>query len=186
VSDQLYLSLWIPGFAPDSMLRHFGKLLRTFPFSRLRPGLSSLRVYALEFVEPPLFEGSFPEGAEVETVLQTAREFENPDCAYVVEGLWELWRLEGEWKLKPAPVSLHCYGPEFENDLDDQFRVELGPDTAFLPQPEIPGSAIAIQSNLRGLLRLAQDVTTALPLRKRQLWLESGEDFSARLAKSRL
>jgi hypothetical protein len=46
--ERLYLSLWIRGFEGRNMLRHFGAMLRQFPFSRLRPGLDTLRVYALE------------------------------------------------------------------------------------------------------------------------------------------
>ena len=37
------------------------------------------------------------------------------------------------------------------------------------------------QSNLRGLLRLAHELEGALPVEKRRLWSESGENFAARL-----
>lgn len=182
MADQLYLSLWLRDFTADNMLRRFGKLLETFPFSKLRPGLASLSVYALEFVEPPLLVQTYTEATDVETVLQTAAEFRNADCAYLVEGWWELWQFDGEWHLHPARASFACHGPEFASDLGDHLRIGLGPDAWFLPQPGIPASGITIQSNMKSLLRLIQDLSDALPVASRRLWLESGDDFSARLA----
>jgi hypothetical protein len=39
-----------------------------------------------------------------------------------------------------------------------------------------------VHSNLQGLVRLARELTSALPLeRRRRLWTESGEGFAARL-----
>jgi len=78
-------------------------------------------------------------------------------------------------------VLLGCYGPEFENDIGDQLRFELGLDSHFLPRPGLPESAPKVKSNIRSVLRLAQELDQALPVLKRRLWTESGEDFAARL-----
>lgn len=179
--DRLYLSLWLRSFTERTMLRHFEELLRTFPFSRLQPGISQLRVYALEFAEPPLFEEAFTAETGPEVVLELAREFHNPDCAYLVDGWWDLWRFSGSWELAPARVSLLCLGPDFDNEEGDHLRIDFGPDAGFLPQPEVPGSARKLQSNLRGLLRLVKEIEQSLPVERRTLWSESGANFAERL-----
>jgi hypothetical protein len=179
--DQLCLSLWLRGFDAHSMLGRFEDLLRVFPFSRLRPGISALRIYALEFSEPALFEQLFAAEAGVETVAGLFNQFRNADCAYLVEGWWELWRHDAQWQLAPAPLTLTCFGPDFDNDAGDHLRLDLGAETDFLPQPDVPGSARKARSNLQGLLRLARDIQDVLPVARRRLWSESGEDFAARL-----
>lgn len=179
--DRLYLSLWIRGFDEGNMLRHFGRMLGAFPFSRLRPGIAALRIYAIEEVEPPLLEQAFAGDADVETVLRIAGEFENPDCAYMVEGWWELWRFQAEWKLAPSPVTLFCFGPQFENDAGDHLRIELGVDSQFLPQPSLPQGARRAQSNLQSVVRLARELESSMPLESRRIWCESGENFADRV-----
>jgi hypothetical protein len=179
--DRLYLSLWIQGFDAGNMLLHFRQLLDTFPFSRLRPGISLLRVYAIEEKEPPLLEQAYAEAAAGENVLAAAAEFEHPDCAYIVDGWWELWQFEGEWKLAPARVTLFCFGPQFENDEGDHLRIDLGEEEHFLPDPDVPLSVKMVQSNLQGVLRLVRELEAALPVERRALWSESGENFAERL-----
>ena len=110
-----------------------------------------------------------------------AAEFQAEDCAYLAGGFWDLWQHEGLWRLASAPVSLGCYGPRFENDIGDHLRIELGLDSHFLPQPGVAGSVPKVQSNIRSVLRLAQELDRALPVKSRSLWTESGEDFSVRL-----
>lgn len=72
------------------MLDHLAKLLAVFPFSRLRQGIRSLEVYALEYVEPPLLETVFNQEANVENVIEVARDHVHSDVAFLVEGYWEL------------------------------------------------------------------------------------------------
>ena len=180
MADLLYLSYWLRGFGEANMLRHFEKALRVFPLSALAPGISTLRFYAFEYAEPPMFERFFDRPPALETVLTAAREFRNADCAYLAGGYWDLWQFENSWKLAPAPVTLGCYGPLYQNDHGDQLRLELGPDLHFLPQPEYPASVDKIRSNIQGILRLARDLDGVLPVEKRQLWSESGESFAGR------
>lgn len=163
------------------MLDHLYKLLAMFPFSRLRQGIRSLEIYALEYAEPPLMETGFDEQTGAANVIELAREHAGPDVAFVIEGFWELWRWEGQWKLAPGPVSIECFGPDFTSDSDDHLRLCLGVDKDFLPRDDVEGGAIAIRSNIKGLLRLVEEIAKTLPLAGRRLWLESGEDFAARL-----
>jgi hypothetical protein len=179
--DPLFLSLWLKDFRPDNALRHFEETLRVLPFSRLRPGISGLKVYALEYVEPPVLEHTFSSDPEIETVIAMCREFDHPDCAYAVEGWWDLFQYRNGWHLNPSRVSLTCFGPHFENDERDHLRIDLGPETHYLPQTRLPDSARAVQSNLRSALRLARDLEEALPISRKNLWSESEENFAARL-----
>jgi hypothetical protein len=180
--DRLNLSLWLRGFGEDNMLRRFEELLHLFPFSRLKPGVSSVRVYALEFQEPPLFEEAFTAETGPDVAVELAREFHNPDCAYLVDGWWELWRfVDSAWQLTPARVTLLCLGPQFDNEEGDHLRIDFGSDADFLPQPEAPESPRRVQSNLRGMVRLLHEIEASLPVARRSLWSESGENFAARL-----
>ncbi len=180
--DRVSLSLWIQNYGAQNMLRHFEELLRVFPFSQLRPGIDGLRIYALEYAEPPLLERAYPESADVETIISACREFENDDCVYMVEGWWELFQFEDDdWRLKPARVSLMCFGPAFDNEVGDNLRIEAGDEADFLPDPDLPDSERAARSNLAGVVRLAKEIQSSLPVKRRQLWSESGGNLAERL-----
>ena len=179
MSDRLYLSCWVAGFSGQNMLRHYGKLLDAFPASKLSTRASVLRVYALEFVEPPAAERSFEAGAESSLIVAAAREFAKPDCCCEIETAWDLWQHEGDWNLQPVPVRLFCMGPEFEdNEAGDNLRIDFGLDSNFLPMPGVEGALRMQQSNLKSLLHLVGEIERALPLEKRQVWSESGANFA--------
>lgn len=178
--EQLNLSCWVRGFDSSNMLRHFEELLRIFPFSQQRPGISSVRVYALEFVEPPLMEQAFAEETDVGTVVEACREFENPDCAYAVDGWWDLFRFDRSWQLTPVRVSLICFGPEFDNEEKDHLRIEFSAVEDLLPDTTLPEGQRKAQSNLASLARLSHDIEEAMPIERKRLWTES-ENFAERL-----
>ncbi len=179
--DELYLSIWVRGFRAEDVLRRFEGLLRVFPFSRLRPGISVLRIYALEYSEPPLVEHAFAGETDLESVMALAKEFENADCAYRAEGWWDLFEFRNGWQLAPARVALTCFGPLFENDEHDHLRIEFASEADFLPPPHAPEGARMVQSNLKSLVRLAHEIEESLPVERRKLWAESGENFAERL-----
>ena len=160
------------------MLRHFEKLLGLFPFSRLDQRGLTLRVYALERAEPPQMEREFQRPLEPPSIVSAAREFAHADSSIEVDAFWDLWQFDEEWKLAPAAVTLLCMGPRFESESDDHLRIEFGPDSRFLPIPEIEGSVRMGQSNLRSLLHLVSEIEKSLPLENRKLWSESGANFA--------
>jgi hypothetical protein len=178
MSDRLYLSCWVRGFSDSNMLRHFGKMLEVFPFSKLAQRGPTVRVYALNYAEPPLLERPFDPGVDTANMIAAAREFAQPDCCVEIEASWELWQYEGDWKVLPAPVMLTCFGSGFENESDDHLRIDFGLDSKFLPSPDVEGSLRIQQSNLRSLLFLGSQIEKALPLERRQLWSESGANFA--------
>jgi hypothetical protein len=180
VAEQVYLSLWLRQFNERNMLRYFENVLGKFPFSRLSPA-GTLRVYAIEFSEPPALERLFPEGVEAVEAAVAAREFHNPDCAYQIEANWDLYQWDSDWRLAPARVLLTCYGPEFTGGDGEHVSLDLGGDLLYLPQADAPGSYRAVQSNVRSLLHLSEELRASLPVDRLRLWSESGENLAERL-----
>lgn len=180
MADRLYVSYWLRGFTQANMLRQFEKALRLFPFSRLRSG-ARLAVYAVEISEPAAFEREFSETPEVDGILSAAREFRCDDSAIEVEAAWDLWQYDGEWKLRPAPVRFTCFGPGFESEAGEHLRIDFGQENLFLPQPDLPNHLTVVRSNIRSLLHLVHEIDNSLPVERRQLWSESGENFAERL-----
>jgi hypothetical protein len=189
MSDRLYLSCWVRGFSGESMLRHYGKLLDTFPFSKLSQAPQTLRVHGVSYSEPPVVEKPFEPQTPPAEMLAAAREFAGLDCSCDIECAWDLWQFDGDWKLTPAPVTISCFGPNFEQDAFDEnggdhLRIDFGLDAKFLPMPGVQGALRMQQSNIRSLLYLVTQVEQALPLSRRQLWSESGANFAEILAKA--
>ncbi len=179
MSDRLYLSCWISGYNASNMLRHFGRMLSVFPFSKLAKRGPVVRLYAVEHTEPPLFEREFAPGAEVAILLDALREFSPADCAMEVDAFWDLWDHNGEeWKLLPVAVTLAAFGPSFDNELEDHLRIEFGLDSRFLPTPGVEGALRIGQSNIRSLLHLVEEIDRVMKPERRTLWSESGANFA--------
>jgi hypothetical protein len=177
--DRLYLSCWIAGYNPSNMLRHFGRMLSLFPFSKLAKRGPIVRLYAVEHVEPSLFEQEFALATEPKTLLDSIREFSPDDCAIEIDAFWDLWDHNGEeWKLSPISVTLAAFGPHFDNELQDNLRIEFGLDSRFLPSPGLEGALRIGQSNIRSLLHLVEEIDRVLKPERRILWSESGANFA--------
>jgi len=204
MADQLYLSYWLRNFSEPTMLRHYEKVLRLFPFSRLGNQPSTFKVIAVDYSEPVVLEVPYPPPVPIDDILTAAKEFQNADSCYRLETWWDLWHFTDEWKLEPTRVALSCFGPEFDQGMagfhaapqsavtefpgsvDDlrsscALEIEFGIDANFLPQPELPDSPRVIQSNIKSLLKLVHDLDDALPVETRMLWSESGENFAEKL-----
>lgn len=182
MSDRLYFSCWIRGFDAGNMLAHFGNVLEAFPISKLARKGPVLRIYAIEFSEPPLAEQPFDVEATVEAVTGAAQEFLAPDCCCELEATWDLWQHDGEWAVAPSPVRITCFGPEFDNEDGDHLRLDFGLDAQFLPSAGLESSLRMQQSNLRSLVHLLGEIERVLPVERRQLWSESGANFADLLA----
>lgn len=170
------------------MLRHYGKALELFPFSPVNPADSVLRVQAISSAEPPLLEQAFLDPIDPKAVREAAEAFLHDDCAYSFETWWGLWTYEKDWKLQPERVTIHCFGPRFndspqgeEERQAEHLRVDFGLDTWFLPQAELPNAAWYARSNLKGLLKYVHTLDEALPVERRTVWTESGGNFAERL-----
>jgi hypothetical protein len=184
MADLLCLSYWLRGFAEVNMLRRMAAVIDKFPFSATAAGVTTLRVYAIEFAEPPLLETYYPSPADAATILSAASEFRAADCAYLASGYWDLWQWQDRWNLAPSPVQIHCHGPAFDDELGDHLRIELGLDATFLPVEGAPAAATRAKSNLQSVLHLAKDLDRVLPVDRRHIWTESGDDFAQRFQES--
>ena len=182
MADQLYLSFRLRGFTAQTMLRHYEKLIRLFPYSKLSRGASTLRVHAVSAVEPPVFEKSFDDPPSVDDVLTAIREFASADSGLFFDTRWDLWQYEDkDWRVAPARVTLCGFAPEFDSGVDDHIRVEFGIDTHFLPQADLPNYLFMARSNVRSLLHLVHELDRGFPVDDRRLWTESGENFAESL-----
>lgn len=188
MTDQLYLSIWLERNRRDKRLKYFEKLLRLFPFSQRLQGQTTVSVQAIDSTEPSLLERPLNGPIEVDEILEILHDYTGDDVAQRVESFWDLWQyIDGNWVLAPARIALICQGPEFDNNTDqamqdqEQLRIEFGVDISYLPQPELTGSARLTESNLRSMLRLVHELDAALPVERRKLETESGENFAERL-----
>jgi len=163
------------------MLRHYEKLLRIFPYSRLARQASTFRVIPVDYDQASVLEVGYPPPVPIDSVLASAREFLNADTHYRLDTWWDLWQFETDWKLEPARVALCCFGPEFGEGDQGHLGIEFGIDAHFLPQAQLANSLHMIQSNIKSLLKLVHDLDDALPVETRRLWSESGENFSEKL-----
>ena len=120
-------------------------------------------------------------------VVSTLRAYQGDDVAYRIETWWDLWQLNSGWELAPARVALSCFGPQFDNGTEresidqEDLRIDFGVDSHYLPQSDLPASTKLIESNIKSLLRLVHEVELSLPVEKRRLETESGDNFAERL-----
>ena len=181
MADRLFLSVWLRNPNRENQIARFERLLRAFPFSKLTRAESAFRILAVNFGEPPLSETLIAGVPDPEAIAGWAREFHAPDSAFQLDCYWDIWNFKDEdWKFGPAPVSIFSYAAEFERDDDEDLRIEFGLDTQFLPEGETPAAAglRMIQSNIRSMLSLVKDVEGRLPVKRKLLWSESGENFA--------
>jgi hypothetical protein len=181
MADQLYLSYTLRNYSQENMLRYYEKVLRLFPFSRLARNPSTFKIIPVDYTEPAVLEVPIPPPVAIDQVLAAAKDFENADSCYRLETWWDLWQFDAEWKLAPSRAAPVSFGLEFQHEDESHLEIEFGIDAHFLPQPDIPGSLVTIQSNIKSLLKLVHDLDDALPVETRRLWSESGENFSEKL-----
>ena len=200
MADLLYLSLWLRDYNESNMLQHWKRVIETFPVYAASPGVRSVTIYPLHWGEMPVFERSFGEGAEAGELVTLAAEFLHEDCAYEAEMNWDLWfpadtaTPEG-WSRAPAAVSVACLGPAFDREGADgraDIQVNFGLDTPFLPpdedalpelgpdfDPDLPDRRI--QENLQQLVAFVHQLDQTMPIVKRSLWCESGENLAEKI-----
>ena len=134
-----------------------------------------------------MFEQAVNGPIDVSEVMKMLSDYTGDDIAYRVESWWDLWQYDKDWNLRPARVILSCFGAEFDSGVEwsgssqEDMRMDFGVDAHYLPQPEIIGSGKLIESNIKSLLRLVHELDSVLPVEKRKLETESGENFADRL-----
>lgn len=190
VTDQLYLSIWLPGTLSNWRTRYFEKMLSLIPFSQREQPPSTLIIQGVGVIEPPLLEKPMSGPVRLSEVSEILLDFQGADIAYRLESWWDLWRFTGaDWEIGPVRVAVCCFGSEFDNggslsiNHQEDLRVDFGVDTLFLPDPSLTGSGRLVESNVKSLLKLVHDIEDELPLERRALETESGENFADKLAR---
>ncbi len=200
MADRFFMSLWLTDFSEAEMLDRFGTLLEALPYSKSRGFIRNLNVYPLEWDEHPVLEEDFPDGIDVPTTLALAGEFRNPDYAYEVTAFWDLWvfRKNGGpagWKLAPHPMRIICYGPDFEEGRREHgdLEIDFGFDSPFRADQRTPDTDARmlardyrerLQENIHKLLDFIRVLSERLPIERKVLWTESGENFAEMIKQS--
>jgi hypothetical protein len=189
MADPLYLSLWFPSFEPPEMMPHIAAVMRQFPFSAQRPGVTYLELHPVSWGEPTILERRFSPAVDPGLAAEVAEDLLHEDYAYVFTAYWDLWsrdRTTGPWVLLPCPVKFIAQGTEFEDgDFQEtgHIQVEFGLDAPFL-QEELRLTAdaeVRVRANVQQLVDFTTQVEKNSEATGRLLWSESEENLSQKL-----
>jgi len=153
-----------------------------------------LAVYPLDWNQTATMEDAFLDGGSAEETLQLAQEFLHSDCAYEARMNWDLWVPKSEdpsdgWEQKPQAVSIICLGSQFARDGEqdsNHLEINFGPEANFLPpevwdlEPEEKQEVMSspqMRDNIDKLVNYARLLERTLPVSRRRLWGESGNDL---------
>jgi hypothetical protein len=133
VANRAYVSIWSKGFTEATMLGQLEQLLKTFPFSAERPGVTSLVIHPVNPTETPLVECALrSQPLEVAALFEIAREHLHADSAYEVQTHWDLWVYDAglaRWQLRPQRLEITCLGEEYDGGTCAEaghFQADIG------------------------------------------------------------
>jgi hypothetical protein len=188
MADPLYLNLWFPFFEVDNMLPHALNVMRQFPFSVARPGITYLALHPVSWNEPTILERRLTPGVSAEAAVLIASDLLHEDYAYLFEAFWDLWVVtgNGEWTLQPSAVKFLVHGTEFDEGVHQQeghIQVDLGLDSPFL-QEDVPLTSeaeVRVRANVQKLVECTSKVEKNSGANARLLWSESEQNFAQKL-----
>ena len=189
MADPLFLSLWFPGFELDEMLPRALAVMRQFPFSVLRPGVSYVAVYPVSWNEPTILEQRYRPAIAPEQALGSAADFLHEDYAYLFEAFWDLWIFDDEqreWVQRASQVKFLVHGVDFDESAfrqEGHIQVDFGLDSPFL-QEELQLTSEAeqrVRANVQKLVEFTSKAEKASGASGRLLWSESEENFAQKL-----
>jgi hypothetical protein len=191
MADSLYLSIWFPAFREGEMMSRAASVLRQFPFSSLREGITYLSVHPVAWTEPTVLERRFDPGVSPEEAVDVASEFAHDDFAFVFEAFWDLWvPNDGEqgdaWVQRPSAVKFLVHGTQFDEGIyadDGHIEVDFGLDSSFLYEGTKLSSAVEqhVRSNIAKLVAFSNAVQKNCAISGRVLWSESEENLAQKL-----
>jgi hypothetical protein len=187
--DSLYLSLWFRGFESEDLLPRAVAVMRDFPFSAARPGITYVALHPVSWNEATILERRFMPGIAAEEAAEIAADLLHEDFAYVFEAAWDLWGLPesgGAWVLQPAVVRFMVRGSEFEEGEAEQeghIQVDFGADNVFLHEEvRLTGDVESrVRANVRKLVEFTNAVERDSGATARLLWSESEENLAQKL-----
>ena len=189
MADSLYFSLWFSDFGPAELLVRALSVMRQFPFSRERAGITYFTLHPVSWNEPTIFEQRFSPGATPEQAIAFASDLLHEDYAYVFEANWDLWTPEtpgGEWTLAPSIVRIIARGEEFEEGeakTQGEVQLDFGLDTPFLYEELHLTDELEsrVRANVQMLVDFINRVEKSGIASTRLLWSESGENLAQKL-----
>jgi hypothetical protein len=194
MADRLFLNLWFPSFSEAEMCPRLLAVLRQFPFSKQRPGITYLAVHPVGWSESTVLEQRFEPGVEPDAAIAVAAEILHDDYAYVFEASWDLWMPKEqadeteEEEFVPAPllVKFIAHGLEFEDHFYQQaghVQVDFGVDAPFLYEDQImtPALEARFRANVQKLVMFTNIVEKNSGISGRVLWSESDENLAQKL-----
>lgn len=189
MADPLYLSLWFPEYELENMLPRALSVMRQFPFSAQRPGITYVALHPVSWNEPTILERRFRPGISPEEAVVIAADLLHEDYAYLFEAAWDLWTFskdQAQWALQPAQVRFLVHGAEFDEGIcetEGHIEVDLGLDSPFL-QEEVqltPEAETRVRANVQKLVDFTTKAEKASGASGRLLWSESEENFAQKL-----
>jgi hypothetical protein len=186
--DPLYLGLWFPDFSGPAMLPHMLSVLKQFPFSEQRPGITYVAVQPVSWTEASVLEERFMPGITPEEAVVVAADLIHDDYAYVFDVYWDMWTVdaEGKWTLAPSQVKIIAQSEEFEEGVQHEtghIEVDFGLDSLFVQEGvELTEESQArIRENVLRLIEFTKKVEMHSRASSRRLWSESDESLPQKL-----
>jgi hypothetical protein len=191
MADSLYLSIWFPSFRENEMMSRTVGVLRQFPYSALREGITYLSVHPVAWSEPTVLERRFNPGISPEEAADVAGEFAHDDFAVVFEAFWDLWVPSDDehgdsWVQRPVAVRFLVHGVQFDDGIyseDGHIEVDFGLDTLFVHEELKISSVIEshLRANIAKLVAFSSAVEKHCAISGRVLWSESEESLAQKL-----
>ncbi|HSU87947.1 MAG TPA: hypothetical protein VLL56_03885 [Terriglobia bacterium] len=171
------------------MMLHVLSVLRQFPFSAVRPGVSYVSVQPVSWNEPTILERRFTPGVAPEVAVGVASDLLHEDYAYVFDVDWDLWTLDPsgrQWTLAPNHVRLITQGEEFDersSETTGQIEIDFGLDTPFLQElVELDTDAEEkVRANVHKLVDFTNKVEKNAHANGRLLWSDSEDNLAQKL-----
>ncbi len=191
MADSLYLSIWFPSFRESEMMSRTVGVLRQFPYSALREGITYLSVHPVAWSEPTVLERRFNPGISPEEAADLAKEFAHDDFAFVFETFWDLWVSSDDehgdsWVQRPIAVRFLVHGVQFDEGIyseDGHIEVDFGLDSLFVHEALQISPVIEthLRSNIAKLVAFSSAVEKHCAISGRVLWSESEENLAQKL-----
>lgn len=188
MSDPLYLSLWFPHFETIEILPRAVTVMKLFPFSNTKPGITYLSLQPVSWGEATVLEERFNPGIPPEQAAGIANDLLHDDYAYVFEGFWDLWtpmQMGETWSLQPNQVKFLVHGREFERadaEVGD-IEIDFGLDTPFLHEEMrlAPEDENKLKINVQKLVQFTTALEKNSGASGRLLRSESEENLAQKL-----
>jgi len=195
VPDPLHLSLWFPSFTENDMMLHTLSVLRQFPFSEQRPGVTYLAVHPVSWSEPTVLERRFTPPVAPEEAIHVASDLLHGDYAYTFDAAWDLWTPDPQtsiqWNLVPSRVRFIAQGNEFEDGAWEgtgHVDIDFGLDSPFLYEELqlTPEAEQRVRTNVGKLVDFTTKIDRNCGTNSRLLWSDSDADNLAQKLIARL